>query len=826
MDKSNKFTEKAENAIKNAIDIAGELGHTYIGSEHILLGLLSEKNSVAATVLNELGIILNDIESIVKDEIGTGTLTSVSKEDFTPRTKKILKNAATQAESSGKDSIGTEHILLSILDETESYAMRLLGEMGLNKVEIARKLNGSLIDEIFSQKELNNLNGIMFPRFSRTQPKEKTDYLEKYGKNLTKEAQNGNVDPVIGREKEIERVIQILSRRTKNNPCLIGEPGVGKTAILEGLALKIANGAVPDSIKCKQIVSLDLTSMIAGTKYRGDFEERIKATIGEVKKNKNIILFLDEIHTIVGTGSAEGSADAANMLKPSLTKGGLQLIGATTIKEYRKNIEKDPALERRFQPVIVEEPSKEEAIKILKGLREKYEKFHQIEITDAAIEAAVTLSSRYIADRFLPDKAIDLIDEAASRLKINTYTVPEKISNLENRVNALVTDKESAVNNQDFELAAKLRDMEKIIALELDEEKLKWKEKKDRIQKRVCVSDIANIVSEWTSVPVNQMTSEETKRLLNLENILHERVIGQDKAVSAVSRAIKRGRTGVKDPKRPIGSFIFLGPTGVGKTELCKALAETVFGTENSLIRFDMSEFMEKHTSSKLIGSPPGYIGYTEGGQLTEKVRQKPYSVILFDEIEKADPEIFNILLQILEDGHLTDSQGRKVDFKNTVVIMTSNIGAKFITDKGVLLGFSQFNGKESDEQAINDKVMKELKNVFKPELLNRVDETIVFKRLNKEDIRLITKRMLDTLIKHLKSINISVKFSESSINKLAEKGFDDAYGARPLRRVIQNEIEDKIAEQILEKKIKKGDCVFCDFIEEKFTFSKNNTHN
>ncbi len=561
--------------------------------------------------------------------------------------------------------------------------------------------------------------------------------------------------------------------------------------------------------------------MIAGTKYRGDFEERIKATLDEVKKNKNVILFLDEIHTIVGSGSAEGSADAANILKPSLTKGELRLIGATTIKEYRKNIEKDPALERRFQPVMVEEPSEEEAVKILKGLKEKYESFHRIEITDTAIDAAVKLASRYIADRFLPDKAIDLIDEAASRLKINTYTVPEKISNLEKRISALAKDKESAVNSQDFELAARIRDMEKKLILELSEEKLKWKEKSGKVQKRICVSEIANIVSEWTGIPVTQLTSEETERLLNLENILHERVIGQDKAVSAVARAIKRGRTGVKDPNRPIGSFIFLGPTGVGKTELCKALAEAVFGTENALIRFDMSEFMEKYTSSKLIGSPPGYIGYGEGGQLTEKVRQKPYSVILFDEIEKADPEIFNILLQILEDGHLTDSQGRKVNFKNAVIIMTSNIGAKFITDKGVLLGFSQLNAKEGDEKAINDRVMKEIKNVFKPELLNRVDETIVFKRLSKEDIKLITKSMLNTLIKHLKSINISVTFSEVAVNKLAEKGFDDAYGARPLRRVIQNEIEDKISEQILEKKIKKGDKLFCDFLEKKFVFQK-----
>lgn len=817
MDKFNKFTEKAENVIKNAIDIAGKLGHTYVGSEHILLGLLSEKNGVASAVLEELGIILSDVEALVKDEIGTGMPDSVSEEDFTPRTKKVLKDAALKATNSEEGLIGTEHILLAILEESDSYAMRLLGEMGINKVEVSRKLENISTDGMFQPIENDSFNNMIFPRINKTKPKEKTDSITKYGKDLTKEAELGNIDPVIGRDKEISRVIQILSRRTKNNPCLIGEPGVGKTAVAEGLALKIANGSVPDSIKGKRIISLDLTGVIAGTKYRGDFEERVKSLIAEVKKSKNIILFLDEIHTIVGTGSAEGSADAANILKPSLTKGDFQLIGATTIKEYRKDIEKDPALERRFQPVMIDEPSEEEAIKIVKGLKPKYEDFHKIEITDTAIESAVKLSSRYISDRFLPDKAIDLIDEAASRVKISAYTLPEKISNLEKRVNSLATEKESAVNNQDFELAARLRDMEKKLASELNDERDKWREKKDRTNKRICISDIASIVSEWTSVPVVQLTSEESERLLKLEEVLHKRVIGQDKAVSAVSKAIRRGRTGVKDPKRPIGSFIFLGPTGVGKTELCRALAEAVFGTENALIRFDMSEFMEKHSSSKLIGSPPGYVGYGEGGQLTEKVRRKPYSVILFDEIEKADPEVFNILLQILEDGHLTDSQGRKVNFKNTVIIMTSNIGAKFITDKGVLLGFSQLNAEENDEKVITDKIMKELKNVFKPELLNRVDETIIFKRLNKEETKLIAKGMLKTLAKHLKSMNISVSFSKSVIDNLSEKGFDEAYGARPLRRLIQSEIENKISEQILEKKIKKGDKVFFDFKDGNF---------
>ena len=819
LDKFDNFTQKAENAINNAIDMAGKLGHTYVGSEHILLGLLKEDDSVAATVLDELGVVWSDVEALIKEEIGLGVEDLVGKEDFTPRTKKILEEAINQAKNTSKGAVGTEHILLAILEEDDSYAMKLLDEMGLNKVEISRKINSFSIDDVFQTGGKNELNGTVFPQFNKIKRKEQITPLGKYGRDLTKEAELGNIDPVTGREKEINRIIQILSRRTKNNPCLIGEPGVGKTAIVEGLALKIARGMVPDAIKGKKIISLDLTGMIAGTKYRGDFEERIKSILEEVKKSKNIILFMDEVHNIVGTGSAEGSADAANILKPSLTKGNVQLIGATTIKEYRKNIEKDPALERRFQPVMVNEPSEDETIQIVKGLRPKYEEFHRIEITDTAIEAAVRLSSRYISDRFLPDKAIDVIDEAASKVKINTFSIPEKINNLEKKVNSLNAQKEDAVNNQNFELAAKLRDSEKKFALDLKNEKAKWKEKKEKINKRICAPDIASVVSEWTSIPVAKLAAEETERLLNMEKILHTRVIGQDRAVSVVSRAIRRGRTGVKDPKRPIGSFIFLGPTGVGKTELCKALAETVFGTENSLIRFDMSEFMEKHTASKLIGAPPGYIGYDEGGQLTEKVRRKPYSVILFDEIEKADPEIFNILLQILEDGQLTDSQGRKVSFKNTVIIMTSNIGARFITDKGVALGFSELNGSEGDEKAINDRVMKELKNTFKPELLNRVDETIVFKRLSKKDVELIAERMLKTLTKHLKSIGISIKFSPLVIEKLAEKGFDEAYGARPLRRVIQSEIEDRISELILEKKGQKGGMIFCDFKDDKFIF-------
>lgn len=819
LDNFKGFTEKAEKSIQNAIDIAEKLGHTYIGSEHILLGLLMESDSVAGAVMDELGIVFRDIESIVKDEIGTGAESTLGRGDFTPKAEKIIDAAKGYSITSGKGAIGTEHLLVAITDEEDSYAMQILTTLGVNKIDISRKVGSLSIDEIFKTSRDEELDSMMFPKVSRPKSKDKDSPLSKYSRDITKEAELGQIDPVIARDKEIERLIQILSRRGKNNPCLIGEPGVGKTAVVEGLALKISQGLVPDCVKSKRILSLDLTGMIAGTKYRGDFEERIKSTIEEVKKSKDVILFLDEVHTIVGTGSAEGSADAANILKPSLTRGDFQLIGATTIKEYRKNIEKDPALERRFQPVVINEPTEEEAIKIIKGLKIKYEEFHQIEITDAAIDAAVRFSSRYIPDRFMPDKAIDLLDEAASRVKINTYTMPEKINNMEKKANLLSAEKEEAINNQDFELAAKIRDMEKQLHLEIDEEKEKWKERKGKSHKRICTSDIATVVSDWTQIPVVQLTSEESERLLNMEEIIHKKVVGQDTAVSAVSRAIRRGRTGVKDPKRPIGSFIFLGPTGVGKTELCKALAESVFGTENAMIRFDMSEFMERHTSSKLIGSPPGYIGYDEGGQLTEKVRRKPYSVILFDEIEKADPEIFNILLQILEDGHLTDSQGRKVSFKNTIIIMTSNVGAKFITDKGVLLGFSSQTADENDEKVTHDRVMKELKNVFKPELLNRVDETIVFKRLNKDDMKLIAEKMLSELANRMKHMDITIKFSEDVLSKLAEKGMDESYGARPLRRLIQSEIEDKLSEGILEKKIKRSSKIFCDFTDEKFVF-------
>ena len=651
--------------------------------------------------------------------------------------------------------------------------------------------------------------------------------LDKFGRDLTQAAKNGEIDPVIGREKEIQRVIQILSRRTKNNPVLIGEPGVGKTAVAEGLALEIAKGNVPEILKDKRVVSLDLTGMVAGAKYRGDFEERIKAAIDEVKKSKNTILFIDELHTIVGAGAAEGSADAANILKPSLARGDFQVIGATTLNEYRKYIEKDAALERRFQPVKVGEPTPEQAVQILKGLRDSYEAHHKVKITDEAINAAVTLSSRYIADRYLPDKAIDLIDEGASKVRLASLTSPDNVKELEDEIADYEKEKASAINEQDFERAARLRDEQKELQTKLDDAKKKWQEQQKGNSGEVTAEDIAKIVSEWTGIPVVQLTKEESERLLNMENVLHERVIGQSEAVTAIAKAIRRGRVGLKDPKRPVGSFIFLGPTGVGKTELCKALAEAMFGDENAMLRLDMSEYMEKHTVSKLIGSPPGYVGFEEGGQLTEKVRRKPYSVVLFDEIEKAHPDVFNMLLQILEDGRLTDSQGRTVDFKNTIIIMTSNVGARLITEKQSSLGFNSENenAEESEKKDIKELVTGELRKVFRPEFLNRVDDIIVFNKLNKDEIKQIAVKMLKTLENRLDKMNIKISFTDNAISEIADKGFDENYGARPLRRAIQNEIEDPLSEQMLEGKVKDGAVVTCDFADGQFTFTTANAN-
>ena len=652
----------------------------------------------------------------------------------------------------------------------------------------------------------------------------KTDTLDKYGVDLTAKAKKGEIDPVIGRKKEIERVIQILSRRSKNNPCLIGEPGVGKTAVAEGLALKIANNDVPDLLQGKRVVALDLTGMVAGTKYRGDFEDRIKNAIDEVKASGNVILFIDELHTIVGAGSAEGSSDAANILKPSLARGDFQVIGATTLNEYRKYIEKDSALERRFQPVTVGEPTQEETIEILKGLRDRYEAHHKVKITDEAIETAVKLSSRYINDRFLPDKAIDLIDESASRVRLQNHTEPDEIKTLEKEIERLESEKSSAVNEQRFEAAAKLRDEEKAMREKYDKAVSDWKSHVGGSVKQVTEEDIAQVVSGWTGVPVAQLTQEESERLLKMEEILHKRLIGQNEAVSAVARSIRRGRVGLKDPKRPIGSFIFLGPTGVGKTELCKALAEAMFGDENNMIRLDMSEFMEKHTVSKLVGSPPGYVGYDEGGQLTEQVRRKPYSVILFDEIEKAHPDVFNMLLQILDDGRLTDSQGRHVDFRNTIIIMTSNVGARYITQqnsKELGFAFSEENSNNNDFEKIKETVMNELKNTFRPEFLNRVDDIIVFTKLSDTEIAQIAKLMLTSLTERLSDMDISISFSDEAVQHIAKVGFDPVYGARPLRRAISSNIEDAVSEEILKGNIKSGDKVECILEDNKFIFKK-----
>lgn len=817
MYKFNGFTEKANTAVNLAIESAQELGHTYIGSEHILLGLLKVNDGVAYTALSEAGASADALEELIKSEIGVGEYTSLSPNDFTPRTKRIIQSSIMQASRLANNYVGTEHILLAILSDSESYAVRFLGEMGVK----ANSLVDSL-QNLFggSGAPFEGKGGASEKKQSKSNSNTKT--LDKFGRDLTAIAAQGGIDPVIGRQDEIQRVIQILSRRTKNNPCLIGEPGVGKTAVAEGLALKIVSGDVPELLKNKRVVSLDLTGMIAGTKYRGDFEDRINNAINEVKKAGNVILFIDELHTIVGAGSAEGSADTANILKPSLARGDFQVIGATTINEYRKYIEKDSALERRFQPVMVGEPSEEETVEILKGLRDRYEAHHKVKITDEAISAAVKLSSRYIADRFLPDKAIDLIDEAASKVRLKAYTAPNGLKQLEDELAQLQKEKEAAVNEQDFERAAQIRDDEKLLREKIEIEKKEWREKNEHTNGEVSTEDIAEIVSGWTGIPVVQLTEEESERLLKLESILHERIVGQDEAVKAVSKAIRRGRVGLKDPKRPVGSFIFLGPTGVGKTELCKTLAEAMFGDENAMIRFDMSEFMEKHTVSKLIGSPPGYVGYDEGGQLTERVRRKPYSVILFDEIEKAHPDVFNMLLQILEDGRLTDSQGRHVDFRNTVIIMTSNVGARMITQEQKSLGFFGGDEKSSDSnaEAIKEAVMGELKNTFKPEFLNRVDEIIVFNRLGDEDIKNIAKRMLKTLTSRLSAMEINITFDESAICAISKAGFDPVYGARPLRRAIQSKLEDTISEKMLDGSIAKGSDVLCEFKDDKFTFT------
>lgn len=800
------FTAKANEALNHAINSASILGHTYVGSEHILLGLTKVGSGVAASILAKNGVTPQKLEELITLKIGAGVRTNLSPEYFTNRAKRILESAVAGCRSLGKTEVGTEHLLIALLSENDNYAIRFLNDLGVDTTEtVTEALEAAGIE--LSDGEHEEKNG------GEKHGKEKGNLL-KYGHDLTKDASDGKIDPVIGREEEITRVIQILCRRTKNNPCLIGEPGVGKTAIAEGLALKIASGDAPDVIKNKRVISLDLTGMIAGTKYRGDFEDRIKSIIDEVKKSGDIILFVDEVHTLIGAGSAEGSTDAANILKPSLARGEMQIIGATTISEYRKNIEKDAALERRLQPVTVGEPNEEDAISILMGLKGKYEAHHGVKITDEAIKAAVELSSRYITDRYLPDKAIDLIDEAGSKVRLSAFARPQSFKDLEEQIRISEQEKETAIKGQEFEKAAGLRDKIEQLKKELSEKEDTLNNTDSNPNAVVTKEVIANIVSNWTGVPVESLTEEESQRLLKLESVLHNRVIGQNEAVTAISKAIRRGRVGLKDEGRPIGSFIFLGPTGVGKTELSKALAEAMFGSENAMIRLDMSEYMEKHTVSRMIGSPPGYVGFDEGGQLTEKVRRNPYSVVLFDEIEKAHPDVFNILLQILDDGALTDSQGRKIDFKNTVIIMTSNIGARLITEKKQAFGFGE-STRDTEHKDIKEAVIGELKKAFRPEFLNRVDDTIVFTKLSKEEIGEIAGKMLDGLSKRLGKLNIEATFDDSVKEKMAEAGFDDIYGARPLRRAIQNNIEDALSEKLLSGEIKAGDKITCSYADE-----------
>ncbi len=793
-----KFTARAEKALELAQELSMELGHDYIGSEHILYGLSEEGTGIASKVLENQNVTSEAIKQEIEEILGTEEpIEDPEMIAFTPRSKKVIENAFIEARRTGSENIGTEHILIGILREGDSVAARILLELNVNPQTLYNDIV-KIINEEEEQKS-NNTKTESHSSFNQTPT------LNQYGTDLTKRAEEGKLDPVIGRATEIQRLIQILSRRTKNNPCLIGEPGVGKTAVVEGLAEKIVSGDVPELLKGKRVVSIDISSMVAGAKYRGDFEERIKKALKEVQKAKDVILFIDEVHTIVGAGSAEGAVDAANILKPLLARGEIQLIGATTLKEYMKYIEKDAALERRFSKVTVDEPSEEDTIQILNGLRDKYEAHHNVKITDEAIKASVELSSRYINDRFLPDKAVDLMDEAASRVKMRSYTEPDSLRKIKEEVDKIDRKKEDAIRVQDFEKAAKLRDEAKVKKDEYEKSKKEWETKNSKEVKSLSYDDIAGVVASWTGIPVAKVSESENEKLKNLEENLHKRVIGQDEAVSAVARAIKRSRMGLKDPNKPIGSFLFLGPTGVGKTELSKALAESLFGTEDAMIRIDMSEYMEAHSTAKLIGAPPGYVGYDEAGQLTEKVRRKPYSVILFDEIEKAHPDVMNMLLQLLDDGRLTDNQGRTVSFKNTVVIMTSNIGARLITEKKTLGFVSAEDASDQTKEYENTKkeVMSELKKEFKPEFLNRIDEVIVFHKLNSTQIRQIVDLLINNVKKLLKNQEIELKIDEKAKDLIAKKGIDDAYGARPLKRAIQTMVEDKIAEAMLDGKIK-----------------------
>ncbi|WP_200800529.1 ATP-dependent Clp protease ATP-binding subunit [Proteiniborus sp. DW1] len=804
-----RFTERAQKAIYLAQEEARQLAHNYVGTEHLLLGLIREKDGIAANVLTNMGVNLETVRNFVINIIGYGNQGG-EVQGYTPRTKRVFELSFVEARDLGHNYIGTEHLLLGLMKETEGVAAVILKGMGID------------LDKV-REEVINMLNGNYSRQGQGSGPHKasNTPTLNKFGRDLTALAGEEKLDPVIGRDKEIERVIQVLSRRTKNNPCLIGEPGVGKTAVAEGLAQLINSGEVPELLKDKRVVTLDLASMVAGAKYRGEFEERLKKVMEEIREAKNIILFIDEMHTIIGAGAAEGAIDASNILKPALARGEIQTIGATTIDEYRKHIEKDTALERRFQPIMVEEPTVEDTIKILEGLRDKYEAHHMVKITDEAIKAAAELSARYITDRFLPDKAIDLIDEAASRVRIKTVTAPPDLNQLEAKLEELSQEKEAAVSSQDYEKAAKIRDEEKRIREELKQKQDGWKQQKQSASSEVGYEEIAHVVSIWTGIPVKKMSVEESEKLLNLEEILHKRVIGQEQAVSALSSAVRRARVGLKDPGKPIGSFIFVGPTGVGKTYLAKSLAEALFGDEDAVIRIDMSEYMEKHSVSKLIGSPPGYVGYDEGGQLTEKVRRRPYSVLLFDEIEKAHPDVFNVLLQLLDDGRLTDSKGRVVSFKNTVVIMTSNVGASTLK-KQKTLGFAAPTDVEKAEyEKMKDNITDELKRTFRPEFLNRIDEVVVFHPLGEEHINKIVDVMVKDLEKRLERLNLHIDITEEAKNFIGKEGFDPSFGARPLERAIRKLVEDQLSEEMLKGNISRDDTILIDFNGEKLTFNK-----
>ncbi len=801
------FTQSGNNALNFAVECAENMGHTYIGSEHILLGLLSDNKMVSASILSVKKVTYKKVEEKIKATVGIGMPTSLTPDDITPRCRKIIENSLSLVNKKTKEEAGTEQILNALVRESDSAACRVLVSLGVQPYEVFNTQYSNGYDD-YKDKQSDN--------------KHTKTTIRKYGKNLTEMCRKGEIDPVIGRDREIQRTIEILCRRSKNNPCLIGESGVGKTAVVEGLAAEIARGNVPELLKNKSIVSVDLTCMVAGTKYRGDFEERIKNIIDEVSADGNTILFIDELHNIVGAGSAEGAVDAANILKPGLARGEVQVIGATTINEYRKYIEKDAALERRFQTIFVEEPSQETAILMLQGLKKLYESHHGVKITDEAITSAVKMSVRYSFDKFLPDKAIDLIDEASSKVRLKGFTPPEEIQALEKELNEVTHKKNSSIENQEFEIAADYRDKEKELSALLSTKTQIWKDSLKHRIRNVTEADVLSVVSDLTGISVASISEDERHKLLNLEEALHEKIVGQNEAVESISKAIRRGRADFKNPSRPVGSFIFFGPTGVGKTELTKALAELVFGSKQSIIRFDMSEYMEKHSVSRLIGAPPGYIGFDEGGQLTEQVRRHPYSIILFDEIEKADPEIFNILLQVLEDGILTDSNGRKTDFRNSVIIMTSNIGSEIISNSNKHIGFSEENTGDINHKKIKNLVLEQAKKLFKPEFINRIDELIVFKSLTQSEVREIARRLLKELSLRCLNSGICLEFTENAVSGITKEGYDSVYGARPIRRAITNLIENPLSEKFLKCEILKGDTLVVDYVEGKFLFKKD----